>query len=111
MRRPHGGGSLSSCARSSNRLGTHVALIAFLSLSPVYACDCKAPPVPEAARQASAVFTGKVVERRELAPSEFGRRRYQIRFSVAEIWKGADSKELTVYDQNPQATVAVGALS
>ncbi|QOY89760.1 hypothetical protein [Paludibaculum fermentans] len=57
--------------------------------------------MPEAARQASAVFTGKVVERRELAPSEFGRRRYQIRFSVAEIWKGADSKELTVYDQNP----------
>ncbi|MGJ5819604.1 hypothetical protein [Paludibaculum fermentans] len=91
--------SSGTCSFRSSAI--QLALAAFLPLVPLYACDCKAPPVPEAVRQAAAVFTGQVIERQELAPSEYGRHRYRIRFKVMSIWKGPDSKELAVYDQNP----------
>lgn len=99
MSRPHAGVSLPVFARLSKSLGNLVILIASLFLSPLYGCDCQAPTVPQAVRQSTAVFQGKVVALQELAPSAFGRRRYQVRFSISKIWKGPATKEAMVYDQ------------
>ncbi|MGC4048522.1 MAG: hypothetical protein QM757_02265 [Paludibaculum sp.] len=101
MTRPPGGVSLSVFARLSKNQLNQAVLIACLLLAPVYGCECQAPPVPEAVRQSTAVFLGKVIENQELAPSKSGRRRYQLRFSVSRIWKGPKTKELMVYDQTP----------
>lgn len=65
------------------------------------ACDCVAPSVKESTAFASAVFAGRVVEKKELAPRKDGRRRYAVRFSVKDRWKGDSSVEVVVYDAAP----------
>lgn len=77
------------------------ALGAVTALS-CWACDCIAPPVRKALDLASAVFTGKVVEKKELPPLRDNRRRYAVRFAVEVEWKGKLTSEAVVYDAAPR---------
>jgi hypothetical protein len=53
-------------------------------------------------RRSAAVFTGKVVSKKELSSMADGRRRYEVRFSILESWKGRRSAEALIYDAEPR---------
>lgn len=65
------------------------------------ACDCIGPPVQVELGFAAAVFTGKVVEKKELSKPRDKRQKYEVRFSVDKQWKGPRSSEIVVYDAQP----------
>jgi hypothetical protein len=79
-----------------------MAAAGILGVSSLLACDCIAPPVRDEARTSADVFTGKVVEKKELPKMMDGRRRYEVHFSVARQWKGPRSAEIVVYDAAPR---------
>jgi hypothetical protein len=58
--------------------------------------------VREEARRRDAVFTGRVSEKIELPRTSYGRRRYEVHFSVARQWKGSLSAEVVIYDAEPR---------
>lgn len=84
----------------------HILIAAFLLLlfvstssaaSPPY---CPKPTVPDAFKQASAVFVGEVLEVVEPLPSDSKALSlgsfYTLRFKVEKAWKGIDSQEISV---------------
>jgi hypothetical protein len=59
----------------------------------VFACDFAEPPPPEQARdEATAVFSGEVVDVGVLGETQ----EYAVRFSVERVWKGVSDTEVTV---------------
>ena len=79
-----------------------LAVAGIAGVGSILACDCVPTPVPKAVLTSAAVFTGRVVEKRELLRSLDGRRRYEVHFSVAKVWKGSRSPEFLVYDAEPR---------
>ena len=79
-----------------------LAVSGIVSFSSLLACDCFAPPLSTQLRNSAAVFTGKVVEKKELASRKDGRRRYEVHFAVSRQWKGPKSSQLIIYDAQPE---------
>jgi hypothetical protein len=97
-----GGVSYYSPVNAHSHLITGLVVTGALGVSSLVACDCMAPPVREALRISAAVFTGKVVKKKELPTLARGRQRYEVYFTVGRQWKGLSSSEIVVYDAAPR---------
>jgi hypothetical protein len=75
-----------------------IALAIFLiNTTGIHAIIClPQPPTEEAFERSSIVFSGKVVEVTKLPISNYGH--FEVKFEVYDIWKGADTKFITVID-------------
>lgn len=78
-----------------------------LSAPNSYACSCVMPEVPQAFREARAVFVGEVIEivepRSDDPKAPLADRLYTIRFKVERSWKGATSQEISVLSDQGRA--------
>lgn len=91
----------------------HLVVAAFvvwsisLATTNISACSCVTPEVPQAFRQARAVFLGEVVEitqpRTDTATAPFADRLFRIRFKVERSWKGATSREIVLLSDQGRA--------
>lgn len=77
-------------------------LVWLCSFSALLACDCIAPPIPQAVSNSAAVFRGTVIKKKKLGSTQHGRRLYEIHFTVIETWKGPQTPEIVVYDASPR---------
>ena len=78
-----------------------------LSAPNSYACSCVMPEVPQAFREARAVFVGEVIEivepRSDDPKAPLADRLYAIRFKVERSWKGVTSQEISVLSDQGRA--------
>lgn len=72
-----------------------------------HACSCVTPEVPQAFREARAVFVGEVIEIVEPQSDDpkapLANRLYAIRFNVEKSWKGVTSQEISVLSDQGRA--------
>lgn len=72
-----------------------------------YACSCIKPEVPQAYREASAVFVGEVIGIVDPSTNDpkgsLANRLYAIRFKVDTSWKGTTSEEIVVLSDQGRA--------
>jgi hypothetical protein len=93
----------------TKRLLVACLIACFFSLSARngYACSCIKPEVPQAFREASAVFVGEVVEIVEPYSNNpkalLTDRLYAIRFKVETSWKGTVAQEMVVLSDQGRA--------
>lgn len=76
-----------------------LGMLSVWTSQPAHACSCMAPPPPqEALEQSDEVFTGEVVEISEISGQSLS-----VRFSVSEVWKGVEQREIEVATPNNSA--------
>lgn len=73
----------------------------------VYACSCVTPEVPQAFREARAVFLGEVTEiiqpRNNSVKAPLADRLFEIRFKVERSWKGKATQEIVILSDQGRA--------
>ena len=78
-----------------------------LSAPNSYACSCVMPEVPQAFREARAVFVGEVIEivepHSDAPKAPPADRLYTITFRVERSWKGVTSQEISVLSDQGRA--------
>lgn len=78
-----------------------------LSAQNSHACSCIKPEVPQAFREASAVFVGEVIEivdpSTDNPKAPLADRLYAIRFKVDQFWKGTTTEEIVVLSDQGKA--------
>ena len=84
-----------------------VSLLPLLAMSNAYACSCVKPEVPQAFREARAVFIGEVVDitqpHTDRATAPLADRLFRIRFKVERSWKGAAAHEIVISSDQGRA--------
>jgi hypothetical protein len=72
-----------------------------------HACSCVTPEVPQALREARAVFVGEVIEivepHTDNPKAALSDRLYAIKFKVERSWKGATSREIIILSDQGRA--------
>jgi hypothetical protein len=78
-----------------------------LAASNAYACSCVKPEVPQAFREARAVFFGEVLEiiqpQADSPTAPLADRLFRIRFKVERSWKGAATQEIIISSDQGRA--------
>jgi hypothetical protein len=93
--------------KKNNILAGLVFSFSLLATSNAYACSCVEPEVPQAFREARAVFLGEVMEiiqphtDRPTAP--LADRLFRIKFKVERSWKGAATQEIVILSDQGRA--------
>ena len=81
-----------------------VFLVVYVKPIPAMACSCViSPPADVALSEATAVFSGEVVE---VNKSKDGNGK-TIHFNVQEVWKGIDSTTISVFTGNDSASCGI----
>lgn len=78
-------------------------LVVFYRPMPAAACSCMAPPPADIAlTEATAVFSGEVIaiDKGKDVNGESGK---TVRFKAAEVWKGVDNADISVFTGNDSA--------
>lgn len=81
-----------------------VLVVVYFKPIPTSACSCVMPPPADVAlSEASAVFSGEVVEVKK-SNKDNGK---TVHFNVREVWKGIDSTTISVFTGNDSASCGI----
>ncbi|WP_438311384.1 hypothetical protein [Sporosarcina sp. FA9] len=81
-----------------------VLVVVYFKPIPTAACSCVVPPPADVAlSEATAVFSGEVVEVKK-SNADNGK---TVHFKVREIWKGIDSTTISVFTNNDSASCGI----
>lgn len=90
-------------------LGLALMVFLFVGVDEARACTCVGPrPVAESLAQASAVFSGKVLEIRRVKPDGQQMWDVEVVLAVNTSWKGARRKRVSVFTHSQSAACGYG---